>query len=74
MSSACYASNSIVQLDHKGFVICSNDLATYVLSGADKKNPTLFAYYKVRITVTPFSLFTSQFRSTFDGVVMERYY
>ena len=39
-----------------------------------KKNRTLFTYYKVCITVTPFSLFTSQFRSTFGGVVMERYY
>ena len=74
MSSACYASNSIVQLNHKGFVICSNNLATYVLSGTDKKNRTLFTYYKVCITVTPFSLFTSQFWSTFGGDVMERYY
>ena len=74
MSSACYASNSIVQFNHKGFVICSNNLATYVLSGTDKKNRTLFTYYKVCITVTPFSLFTSQFRSTFGGVVLERLY
>ena len=74
MSSACYASNSIVQFNHKGFVICSKNLATYVLSGTDKKNRTLFTYYKVCITVTPFSLFTSQFRSTFGGVVLERLY
>ena len=37
MSSACYASNSIVQFNHKGFVICSNDLATYVLQTQIKK-------------------------------------
>ena len=74
MSSACYASNSIVQFNHKGIVICSNDLATYVLSGSDKKNRTLFTYYKVCITVSPFSLFSLQFWSTFGGDVMERYY
>ena len=74
MSYACYSSNSIVQFNHKGFVICSNDLATYVLSGTYKKNRTLFTYYKVCITVTPFSLFSLQFWSTFGGDVMERYY
>ena len=74
MSSAYYASNSIVQFNYKGFVICSNDLATYVLSVTYKKNRTFFTYYKVCNPVTPFSLFTSQFRSTFGGVVMERYY
>ena len=40
MSSACYASNSIIQFNHKGFVICSKDLSTYVSSGTDKKNRT----------------------------------
>ena len=39
-----------------------------------EKNRTLFTYYKVCITVTPLSLYTSQFRSTFGGVVKERYY
>ena len=65
MFSACYASNSTVKFNHKGFVICSNNLATYVLSGTDKKKRTLFTYYKVCITVTPFSLFSLQFWSTF---------
>ena len=37
VSSACYASNSIVQFNHEGFVICSNNLATYVYQAQIKK-------------------------------------
>ena len=35
MLSACYASNSLIQFNHKGFVISRNDLATYVSSCTD---------------------------------------
>ena len=73
MSSACYASNSIVQFNHKGFVICSNDLATDVLSGTDKKSNFIHLLQGM-CTVIPFSLFSSHFRSTFVGVVLERFF
>ena len=74
MSSACYASNSIVQFNHKGFVICSNNLAIYVLSGTDKKKSHFIYLLQGMYTVIHFSLFSSDFRSTFGGDVMERYY
>ena len=41
MSSACYASNSFVQLDQKGFVICSNDLVALVSLARIKKSNSI---------------------------------
>ena len=68
MSFTC----SLVHFNHKRFVICIKDPATYVSLGTDKKNRTLIQKvtdHKVCIKVTLSSLFSSQFISNFGGVV-----